>query len=255
MTQRKFLKKLYQISEKFSLSRDFPRLLCIDYIEKSKLEDLSNNIRSNFKNSEQNENEEIKKGFSLNNQKTLSEVLESNNKSNFVTCIRPMCEFDEGWHLSNRCVPLNDFQQVYCSYLARLVNIVKNGNLSNQLKIFLNDQGRKLIEEIENKSTNTENDFLDSYQSFCKCFIDKIENNNVLLSDLSENVEIDDQNEQLYGLERCELKNGKSVWLCKNHIISTNAKVVKDLKMTIKTNDRLTNQMLKDIEEIKIDII
>ena len=207
LTQRKFLKQLYQISDK--IAKYYPRLICIDQIE------LNNNL---------------------------------------ITCMRPMCEFDEGWHiLPNSYILSNEsLLPKYYSYLVRVMNIIKNGNLSNQLQIFLNQKGIEMLEDLEKKliqmNDSEETIFNESYLSFLKHFT----------SQLDAEKKINESNHEVMGLKRCEMKNGKVIWMCNQHIEMTNPKILEfNIKNEAGTNlnEQLAVQMLHDIEEIKIDIV
>ena len=77
-------------------------------------------------------------------------------------------------------------------------------------------------------------------------------------SQLEAEKKLDDSNHEVMGLKRCEMKNGKVLWMCKQHIEMTNPKILEfNLKNDTSTNlnEQLAIQMLHDIEEIKIDIV
>ena len=83
----------------------------------------------------------------------------------------------------NCAVILDSLQQSYISYLARILNIIKAGNLSTNMRIFLFDQGTKLVEDIESKTTT---DFpqistQSSYIHFLKYFINQLEKKNLFV--------------------------------------------------------------------------
>lgn len=162
----------------------------------------------------------------------------------FDISIRPMCEFEEQWHLSPSYIVVTDVDPTWCSYLgfifqifkslininsnlnkmsiARVMTILRNDKcLANELNIFVTEYGQKLLKDFEGKSLTDEKDIIESYQSLRSYFIAQIKGGNILLSGSL-------NTENLLGLERCELKNGQINWLCPEHVKSQNAKVLTD---------------------------
>lgn len=323
LTQRKFLNYLVKLStDKGSSSKTYPRLICIDLVEKSKYEDYIKEIQNDLTNmvdtipdkeavdekktesdpeerrkadekpDEEKKPQEDEKRESVDKEKinerpqTAKDEVDSEADTGrktetpteapiqveYLKCLRPMCEFEEGWHLCDSFVLLPELNSLYCIYLARIMNIIRNGNLSNELQIFSANQGIKLIEDIESKATasNTEddtNDINESYASLRKFFITECENKNLkslhtilkFSKDNTNNKNRAEQSSVSIGLERCELKNGKVLWLCKKHLEQSNARVLTDSK-TQNTNalagfDQNKNKMLDLIEEIKIELL
>lgn len=174
-------------------------------------------------------------------------------QNEWLTCLRPMCEHEEGWHLCDSFLILPELMPSFCSYLTRIMKIIQNGTLLNEMQIFLVDQGYKLLSEINSKAVSDENEFIESYTSMLKYFHSELEKDNVRSFKKSDQ-------ENSIPLQRCELKNGKNLWLCQKHIEQTNARVVTDSKATGTSTfaafDQSTNKMLEDLENVsKIDII
>ena len=145
----------------------------------------------------------------------------------FIPCIRDMCEAEEGWHLSSSFVPLpvSDLSPNISSYLSRIMNILKNGSISNQMNIFNTEEGSNLMNLIEKNSSADDNVVPTGYIDVRDKFIEAIENDNIFsLASFHLN---DDPINKL-SLDRCELKNHKVLWLCKNHSEKLNAKVLNE---------------------------
>jgi hypothetical protein len=256
LTQRKFLKQVNQYCEKMSTGRPYPRLFCVDYIDFVKIDELNRlkNESSKPKTEEtvtESKNDKVTDVAKKAIEKMRAEKAE---EVKLTLCIRPMCEFDEGWHVSDNYFTLenNELPSSYCTYLARLMNILKNGNLATQMQLFTTPNGQKLMKEIESKAliaTSSEQDVInDSYVDLRKRFT--IENENKKVFSLSNDGSNTDDLGKL-DLERCELKNGKTMWLCKKHIEVTNARPLADDLMTTNTSmyDLLANKMLEDLEK------
>lgn len=152
--------------------------------------------------------------------------------SEYFTCVRAMCEHDEGWHLAESFVPLTQSSSIdpYAAYLARVMNIIKTGSVASETRIFFNDAGRKLIAEIENKAVvgNSSNDgdgerkdMGESYVALRSFFTSEadVERAYSLVSARKGSSQLE--------LELCELKNGKRLWLCPAHVQKTNATVIR----------------------------
>ena len=206
---RKFLKQIAQFSEKMSTSKPYPVLFCVDLIERNK---------------------------------SLNPPREETNVSDLLPCLRPCCEYEEGWHLAETYLLISDINITnFCAYLTRVMNLIKNGNLSTTLQIFLCEQGQKLLGEIEKNSISSNLEIRESYIAMRKHFVNESQN----LSQKS----ID--------LHRCELKNGKIMWLCQKHAEATNAKILTDNLATVITNNSeiLQAKFLEDVEQINIEIV
>ncbi len=182
-------------------------------------------------------------------------------REKLALCIRPMCEFDEGWHVTESYLPLENKTLIgsYSAYLARLINILKNGNQASHQLIFSTSDGQKLVQQIESRvkvvdEGSTEHDSIfSSYEELRRKFATDYMNNKLCST-----------NESINGLhnslKRCELKSGKTLWLCAEHMRVTNARALAydDSKANLADEfDRLTLNMLeflrsKEIEEINI---
>lgn len=252
LTQRKFLRQLIQISDKQSTIKSYPRLFCIDLIHESKVEEcrrLKNQILKQKKAQDKEETgEDIKDSL----KKEVSELIEENTTtSKMVPCVRILCEHEESWHLSETFVLLTEMSSIFSPYLARIMTIIKSGSGSSELMVFLSDKGRGLLEELEFSAKNETIDLAESYTSLRNYVISEIEKDNFYLINnkpKTKGYELD--------LLNCELKNGKIVWLCKNHTEKLNAKVISDQKASAGHQfDQTKNKMLQDIETINIEII
>jgi hypothetical protein len=253
LTQRKFLRQIIKFNEKSVTSKPYPRLLCVDLIEKSKIRKQSfisseNNqdIKFNSKWKKTKQNFDLKKASQF--QKLVIRVIEDNFVNELIPVINPICEHDEGWHLTDSLVVLNDLSTSFCPYLARMMSILKNGNLATELKIFLSDQGNKLLAEIDSKAIGVKNelDIQESYTLLRKYFINELESNRL--------INLFQQN--YLGLERCELKNGKILWLCKKHIEQTGAHILSDAEESnANVFEQKDDKMLEYINNVKLDVI
>ncbi len=229
LTQRKFLTEVIKIAGKMQTVRHYPRLFCVDLIEKHKLQALQDINSSN-------------------KEKAVSEISSS---STIVTelqpCIRALCEAEDGWHLSSTFVCLKEVKPQLCSYLARVMNILKSGNISNQLNVFSTEQGSQLIKDIENKSAAHDVDFSESFTQLRQLFIDEFESGNALSFDMFKGGQA-----KKMSLERCEMKNHKILWLCKAHVDLLGPKVLNESDKD--TSDAALNQannmILKELESI-----
>ncbi len=242
LTQRKFLTQLTKFCNTMHTVKEYPRLFSIDLIEKHKIDALdqirnTSNVISN-KNNEDNNTEPIVRR-SLIKQKTI--------QTEFIQCIRPLCEHDEGWHFTDSFVPLDTLNTEFCSYLARIMNILKNGSISNNNNIYITENGINLLKEIELKASSDEKEVYQSYISLRNFFIEKCDIDFIYTFETFNSNELDSKKK--FNLERCELKNHKIVWLCKNHIEKLNAKILTD---STKTNNSsgLNNESYDILNEI-----
>ena len=244
MTQRKFLRQIIQFNERITTNKPYPRLLIVDLIEQSKM----NNLRQKNKPDDENVNKNL---------------IEDDSKD-FCICLKPICEYQEGWHQATSLVPLLELSPIQISYLSMIMKILKNGNLQNELKIFTTENGNKILNEIELKAKTIQFELSESYNSIRNHFVNEIENGNVLSleeSDLNKNNNNEDGLENsLYktiGLSRCELKSGKIAWLCKNHVQQTEAKTISELisQTGLLSSEQARNQMILDLETVNLQII
>jgi len=226
LTQRKFLKQIVQSCDKMTVNRAYPRLFFLDLIEQNLMESIE--------------------------RKTVYSMDEVDERSSKLQCIKLMCEHEEGWHSSNSFFVYNQPSAMDCAYLARVMNILKYSNLHNELLIFRTEQGTKLIQELEAKST--ENELIDSYIGIRKILIREFDKGTIWSTDIKIN-----NDENVYnrlGLERCELKNGKILWLCKQHRDQTEANLIQNnySEATSNSLEQIIDQMLAEIENIDLDI-
>ena len=244
LTMRKFFKELSIFCKEMATIKPYPKLFSIDLIGTDKISDLK---QQQLSREQEIEDEKSSNTNKISSAPTLNESklpTQDTQDVKLLPCIRPMCEYDEGWHFCDTFLVLNDLNSRFYSYLLRIMSLIKNGNLSNQLQIFLSEQGQKLLSDIESKGPEFE--FKDSYIALRENFINEFEKGNVLTTTKEKNID----------LERCELKNGKKLWLCKEHIEITNCRVLSDdVYTSSNSSDQPTNSMLEEIENIKTDII
>jgi len=234
LTQRKFLTQVIKIAGKMQTVRHYPRLFCVDLIEKHKLQALQD-INNNNK----------EKPVSDNNGNEISPS--STIVTELQPCIRALCEAEDGWHLSSTFVCLKEVKPQLCPYLARVMNILKSGNISNQLNVFSTEQGSQLIKDIENKSAANDVDVSESFIQLRQLFIDEFESGNALSFEMFKGGQA-----KKMSLERCEMKNHKILWLCKAHVDLLGPKVLNESDKD--TSDTALNQannmILKELESI-----
>lgn len=175
----------------------------------------------------------------------------------YVTCIRPMCEHDEGWHAADSFVRFELTKQAmdtYAPYLARVMSIIKSGgNLASEMRIFFSERGRDLVEAIEGAAAGAQSspserpDMSEAYVALRRLVADEIDNKRVYsLTSLNELNRIE--------LDWCELHSGKLVWLCPNHTSKTNATVIRDPATSTNLVQNTTSGYNKMIEFIKQDV-
>ena len=107
----------------------------------------------------------------------------------------------------------------------------------------MTDEGRKLLNEFESRAVADEKSIIESYHSLRSYFVSQIEAGNILLAGSL-------NTENLFGLERCELKNGQINWLCHEHVKSQDAKVLTDSFKTLDASIVLDKyQILEEIQK------
>lgn len=143
--------------------------------------------------------------------------------------MRVMCEHENGWHVSQMFSILPSLSPQNCIYLARIMSLIKNnGQLSSEMQIYLSKAGANLLTYIQKKATELvkeneddeekEKNIIESYIQLRRYFID------VCLK--GELISLTTESDNKLDLKRCELKNGKTLWLCDKHIAETNARVL-----------------------------
>ena len=244
-TQRKFLRQITKLNDKNPGIMPIPRLLFLDLVEIFQIDSEAETSEGLAKESNSTQNKDERRPKRLIKQKT------SDDESiELVQCIRVMCEHEEGWHPVPLFVPISELNHIFSSYLARIMNILKHGNLKNELKIFLADDGQKTLNEIEkNALQEAKTGDLDlkidqSYSALRSYFTQKI----------NEKIKTDEksQGNDIGTLQRCELKNGKTLWLCPIHLKLTDAKIISNKEETSSSYSRTEEfSMIDAIEAIK----
>jgi len=174
------------------------------------------------------------------------------NELKHNVCLKTMCEYEEGWHPTGMAISFDIFESNYFAYLTRIMNILKFGNLSTELKIFLTSQGNNVLNDIdsfllnnenmsgEKESLNNDQQLTESYISIRSYFISQLESNQSIYVDL----------------QRCELKNGKILWLCQKHIDKCSARILLD-SVDVTFNEIINSKatIINELDSIKLDII
>jgi hypothetical protein len=240
-TQRTFLNQIIRLK----MNIQMPRLICIDFIANTESEADNNTSESS-----------LSKVSSLNKVRRTSVDKAQVKINKYKTCLRPMCEYDEGWHVVNTYVPFNSLPSEAYLYLFKIMNIVKNGSYSNQLPVFLTKEGDNLMKEIAEKCDQVK--AIEMQTSFSK-IAEFIERNEILSSktvDISNNNKNNTiSNSKDFGIKQCELKNGKRLWLCNEHIEFTEARLINEEKTTKDDNVNDEIKMLDFIDTIDIQLI
>jgi len=239
--------------------KQYPRLFCIELIDIHKFEALENIKWENGVKISKSDNESVPELAKVAVNRLAARYLtEKPIQPKFVPCIHPVCEAEDGWHLSQTFVPVKDLHiskhTQFCPYLSRISNILKNGSVSNEMKIFLCDRGEKLLDDIENSALTSDVDITVSYQKLRGYFIEKFERGECYSLDAFKKAEDD---VETMGLFKCQLKNHKALWLCSSHVDKMGAKVISDsLKVveasTIGLNDPAC-LIVEDIENINME--
>ena len=218
LTQRRFLKQITQICDKMTTDNPYPRLLILDLI-------LVDETKSNGRDSRSSINNRIKSAEKARSSPTKTE------KISF--CLKTLCEYEEGWHVNIQSPLL--IENVEFSYYAYL---------STELKIFLtqnnilNDIEQYMKDKInENNNSNIELEFNQSYMALRSYAI-------------SQSLNIGD-------IQRCELKSGKILWLCQNHIEECDARILKDSSVETNFNENinLKSTIINELDSIDINIV
>ncbi|RNA31785.1 putative serine threonine- kinase pats1 [Brachionus plicatilis] len=242
LTQRKFLRQLIQFSEKNPTIRSYPRLFFLDLVDQKRFEKFKYKRNANEKN-EKNENEEEE-----NEERRSSSELEFSEPKNFVICIRPMCEHEECWHFSNFLVLYPKILTPNCTYLLRMMTILRNGSYSNEFGILFTEQGKKLFDEIKEKVSGDSTEISDSYSSLRNYFIDKYEEEDFYFVEQN-------SNENFFSLNKCELKNGKILWLCPEHAEKSGGKIISDQKSSLQNQfEQEKSKLILELDQVEIDI-
>lgn len=148
----------------------------------------------------------------------------------------------------------NEIPSQYCSYLARIMNILKNGNLATQLLMLTSSEGQKYLNLIESNSLNQEQDSIfDSYSALRKKFQTELNEGRVYAVSNENAKEENKEYSSSVGLDliRCEIKNGKTLWLCEKHLRAVNARPLTDDLDSVNstTMDQLRSKLLEEIEK------
>lgn len=239
-------------------NKAYPRLFYIDLIDADKVVNNSmTNLRQISSPTPSASGRDSRASIKSAKTRTASNKTEQDK---LHKCLKPMCENEEGWHPVSSYIPVDNLDPNFHSYLARMMHILKYSHFSTELNVFLMDQGIDLLAEIDSylndnqtepKSLNNEKELSQSYVSIRNYFIAQTENHNLVNTSTA-------FGEMTLGLQRCELKNGKMLWLCKRHIESNSARILND---TVETNfsyaDTINTKLsiISELDSTKLDII
>lgn len=252
LTQRKFLNQLVKYCSKMQFSREHPRLFCIDLITQSKVDEIRKTMSGVSCDSPALHKPNARR-WSIIQMMNPNEIQEpENSNADLLACIRVMCEHENEWHPSHALVVLPEpVASEYSAYLARVMNILKNSSLASELNVLITESGVKLINDLENKAVmencDRETELTASYTALRRFYVESYEKKQVLSTTRCDLVD--------GGLKRCELKNGKILWLCNKHIEETNAKVLTDnINTNLVSDADLNSEMLQNLNQIEIEI-
>ena len=250
LTQRKFLRRLTYLADSMQIGQTYPRLFCVDFVDSAKYQSLVTFKARIW-------------------QRMPESQLVNEGESSKKLCLKAMCEHEEGWHMASSLVQLSQVKPKYFSYLLRATKIIKNSSLAGEMLLFSCEEGRQLLNDIDDSNETGEKDFDESYKAIRKKFIDQIEQTNLITLVEQELVKINapDNGEPLdprkdptkkdfhIGLNYCELKNGRVLWLCDEHAKTTNARILTN-SFEIKSQMRSepVHTMLDDLDKITIDL-
>jgi hypothetical protein len=247
LTQRKFLKQITNFCDQFPTSKPYPRIFYIDLVETEPVKTdaaIRNAIVSPTPSAPGRDSRS-----SINRIKSAQKRPNNQNETKNAACLKTMCEYEEGWHPSGTMINFDVFESNYFAYLTRIMNILKFGNLSTELKIFLTSQGTNVLNDIDSYLSNNENtskktlnsdqELTESYISVRDYFIAQLESNKSI------NI----------GLQRCELRNGKILWLCQEHIKKCSARVLMEDSVDVNFNENINSNatIINELDSIKLN--
>lgn len=116
LTQRKFLKQLARFAEQQQMPKKYPKLFCIDLIEKKTVESL---LKSNQDTVDTEIEVEEDDQTNVDNKELFDKPgqVVDDAQVEYQLCLKPMCEFEEGWHLAQSFVLITELKTEWCSYL------------------------------------------------------------------------------------------------------------------------------------------
>ncbi len=212
--------------------KQYPRLFCLELIEIHKFEALEKLKSEKNGQISESQNEKILEQTKLAINRLSGRYLKENNTQfipKFIPCFHAVCEAEEGWHLSETFMDLKNVyiskDTKFCPYLSRISHILKNGSVSNSMKLYMCDRGEKLLNNIDEVALTDDIDFTTSYQNVRNYCIEKFEKGESYNIDAFKNT---DELTGTMGLFKCQLKNHKVLWLCRSHVEKMGAKVIND---------------------------
>ena len=117
LTQRKFLKQLTRFAEQQQMPKKYPKLFCIDLIEKKHVENL---IKNSVDSNEDGDEDTVQANEDDQELTDKESQAVDNGHLEYQLCVKPMCEFEEGWHLAQSFVLITELKTEWCSYLGIL---------------------------------------------------------------------------------------------------------------------------------------
>ncbi len=112
-----------------------------------------------------------------------------------------------------------------------------SGSISTDLRIFTSKEGRNLIQKIDSLAEKEEITISSSYLALGKYFYQTLFENSS-----------SDETYKTLGLNRYNLQNGKTLWLCEDHVKQTGAQIV-DMEKNVSSSSKIEeiNLLLEEI--------
>ncbi|XP_025083170.1 uncharacterized protein LOC112557488 isoform X2 [Pomacea canaliculata] len=231
LTQRKFLRQLTSYMSASDM-HDFPRLVLVDLVDKSRDEQVVSSGDDTIKTLHDGGGEcEQEKGEQ--EKQEMKQKL-STSVATQVYCCRLLCEWELGWHETSSCLPLSvdhvtgaDMLSEVAPYCARILAILKHTSLS--LPILTSPAGELLCKKFEEwGSSRGSSEFQEEYKKILELAIEL------------------DVNKTYGGLFRCQMTSGKQLWLCSEHRQLVSRPL--DERATSSTHTTATNEVVDDNE-------
>lgn len=130
LTQRKFLKQIARFCDMQQFAKQYPKLFCVDLIERKnsapaidKESESEETAIGTFDEAVEDPIETIELSDEIEVKREVDERGDTIAEPSveFDICIRPMCEFEEQWHLSPSYIVVSDANPTWCSYLGYLL--------------------------------------------------------------------------------------------------------------------------------------
>ncbi|WAR27954.1 PATS1-like protein [Mya arenaria] len=219
LAQRKLLRQLSLFAENQDIGA-YPRLFVVDFLKRTLDEDADKDETEDTKDEVEVEEKKSKpkllKRMSSVDQHTFTKKI-SELKAAFRVqryCLHILCEHEEGWHSVSDPISLpHDFGETlldrYSPFVSRMLAVMKfNKNFS--LNCLQHEMGDDYLKWLEESPAANISDYQQIYHDFRQ-----------IVKDLDE-----DTQKAMGKLSRCRLQNGKTIWLCNQHLTSMKATVL-----------------------------